>query len=165
MTINRLKLTMLFSLICFLCCSCFSPFDKEDMKRWIEQNHTKWDEAIAEFFAAREETDGFIHHQQHPELYITKDIMQVFCDPEEETLSIYFQGAYSGEGCKYLHYSTSLTGSLIVIDIVKTEDAWQLVNSTERTWRWEGGGIDGSGYIYIEYLCDRWYYVEVFYPT
>ena len=42
---------------------------------------------------------------------------------------------------------------------------WLLVSHTEDTWRWEGGGTNGKGYVAIECFAENWFYVEEYLPT
>jgi len=45
------------------------------------------------------------------------------------------------------------------------DPGWHLVSSTENSWRWEGGGVYGNGYINVECLKPKWYCVEECIPT
>ena len=40
-----------------------------------------------------------------------------------------------------------------------------LVTDNGSIQRWEGGGINNSGYIEVERFQDKWFYVEQYYPT
>ena len=42
---------------------------------------------------------------------------------------------------------------------------FKFVSSSENTWRWEGGGTGSRGYVNVERLRPKWFYVEMYYPT
>lgn len=41
----------------------------------------------------------------------------------------------------------------------------KLVKEEDNAWRWEGGGVNEKGYIEVERLAEKWFYVESYYPT
>lgn len=54
-----------------------------------------------------------------------------------------------------------------VFELSETIQSLQLplVSQTENTWRWEGLGMEGRGYIDVERLAEKWFYVETYWPT
>lgn len=163
----KAKGTFLFLLaaVCLLCCACdFIKDEKEIMKNWAENNDGKWRDALEKLQADLTIIDGGMSRETYPEMYISARIDQIYCSQQDKRITIYFPDSY-GYVEKKLCYSISDTGLLDFSPYINQDGIWKTKSQTDTSWRWEGGGIDGTGYVFIEHLFDRWYYVETFYPT
>lgn len=74
-----------------------------------------------------------------------------------------FDDSYSiGEGEVVLRYLPA--DKFILEDYIDYLEEWHPVSS-QNSWRWEGGGAGGEGYIKVERLQPCWFYVEAYLPT
>lgn len=138
-----------------------TPLKKEiraflgDKEQWLEQAV----EDIGDRFIMREsaDTDAIRAIFTSPSLYF------VGGDNPSGSIIFYFHGGDLGDTKIYLHYSPDDNHALD--NFVSDANEWHLVSSTEKAWRWEGGGIFGRGYIDVERLRPNWFYAEIYYPT
>lgn len=159
------KVVFVVFLVVLICSACSKRSMKDELCSWIMENENMWEEMIADF--SQENTTSLlpVEHRDYSRFYITPNINGVSYSPENHAFTLSFAGSYSGETSIKLLYCSSC------IEIVKLgsqffgDDAWELDFFTNHSYRWYGGGIDGSGYIYIECLLPKWYYVETYYPT
>lgn len=172
---KKCRILALLLAVSLLCCACDSfifgspkyyEYDKEAIKKWVKRNDENWHKAFEQLPAAFKEHDGTIPKESYPELFITSDIQYMHRSRQQETIILGLPHKYySDETSVYVYYSTSSSGLLDFDYFIGSDDRWKSTYESDTAWRWEGGGADGNGYIYIECLLDRWYYVEIFCRT
>ena len=175
--INRCKLALLLALICILATGCavdqfaavvWESFDvttKEDMVKWAEQNSDIWQQAIASPPPHERITpeDGELWAQ----IYEDKRLLAIWYEPATSQYTVYFKNPRTEkpETSVYLMYREGVERiTEMSIDPVKSPSE-TLTWETETSCRWDGGGINGKGYEYIENVLPNWYYSEFCWPT